>query len=129
MALSVLVVEDSRAMRALVVTTLHSLGDVRILEADNGFLALKALPGAKFDLIITDVNVPEITGLEIVRFIRQHPVHARVPILIISTQQSAADVSRGLQLGASAYLAKPFEPDQLKTAVCQLLPALSSVPT
>jgi two-component system, chemotaxis family, chemotaxis protein CheY len=129
MALSILVVEDSRAMRTLVVTTLHRLGEVRILEADNGFVALKALPSARFDLIITDVNLPEITGLEIVRFVRQHPVHARVPILIISTQQSEADVNRGLQLGASAYLGKPFEPAHLIAAVRQLLPSLSSVPT
>jgi len=115
-------------MRALVVTTLRGMGDVRILEADNGFVALKALPGSHFDLIITDVNLPEITGLEIVRFVRQHPVHARVPILIISTQHSEEDVKRGLQLGASAYLGKPFEPDQLKAAVHRLLPSLSSAP-
>jgi two-component system chemotaxis response regulator CheY len=125
MAVSVLVVEDSKAMRALVVSTLQSLGDMRIVEVDNGFHALKALPGSRFDLIITDINLPEITGLEIVRFVRQHPVHNRVPILIISTQRSEADVRRGMQLGASAYLGKPFEPEQLKTTVCQLLPALS----
>ncbi len=125
MAVSILVVEDSRAMRALVVTTLRSLGDVRIVEADNGFHALKALPGSRFDLIITDVNLPEITGLEIVRFVRQQPAYTGVPILIISTQRSEADVRRGLQLGASAYLGKPFEPEQLKAAVWKLLPSLS----
>jgi len=124
MAVSVLVVEDSRAMRALVVSTLRSLGDVQIVEVDNGFHALKALPGARFDLIITDVNLPEITGLEIVRFVREQPAHASVPILIISTQRSEADIQRGLKLGASAYLGKPFDPAQLKTIVGQLLPSL-----
>jgi len=129
MAVSVLLVEDSRAIRSLVVTTLQGLGDIRIVEAETGFHALKALPGAQFDLIITDINLPEITGLEIVRFVRQHPVHAGVPILIISTQRSEADVRRGMGLGASAYLGKPFEPEQLTAAVRQLLPSLSPTPT
>jgi len=129
MAVSVLLVEDSRAIRALVVTTLQELGDVKIVEAETGFHALKALPGAQYDLIITDINLPEITGLEIVRFVRQHPIHGGVPILIISTQRSEADVRRGLGLGASAYLGKPFEPEQLKAAVCRLLPSLSAMPS
>ncbi|MEW6325433.1 MAG: response regulator [Nitrospirota bacterium] len=122
MPASVLLVEDSRATRALVVSTLEDLGHIRIVEADNGFAALKALPASRFDLIITDINMPEITGLEIVRFVKTHPQYRHIPVLIISTQQAAADVERGMSLGAAAYLGKPFQPDQLKAAVQSLLP-------
>lgn len=111
-------------MRALVTSALEELGEIRVVEVDNGFAALKALPGSRFDLIITDINLPEITGLEIVRFVKEHPQYRHIPVLIISTQRTAADVQRGLSLGASAYLGKPFEPDQLKATVRTLLPSM-----
>jgi two-component system chemotaxis response regulator CheY len=123
MAPSVLLIEDSRSMRALVTGALGELGAIRVVEVDNGFAALKALPGSRFDLIITDINLPEITGLEIVRFVKEHPQYRHIPVLIISTQRSADDIQRGMTLGASAYLGKPFEPEQLKATVRTLLPA------
>ena len=110
-------------MRALVTGALGELGAIRVVEVDNGFAALKALPGSRFDLIITDINLPEITGLEIVRFVKEHPQYRHIPVLIISTQRSADDIQRGMTLGASAYLGKPFEPEQLKATVRTLLPA------
>lgn len=127
MGISILLVEDSRATRALVVSTLEELGQITIVEADNGFAALKALPASRFDLIITDVNLPEITGLEIVRFVKGNPQYKHIPVLIISTQQAAADIQRGLSLGASAYLGKPFKPEQLKATVQSLLPPAQGV--
>jgi len=122
MVASVLLIEDSRATRALVTSALDELGEIRVVEVDNGFAALKALPGSRFDLIITDINLPEITGLEIVRFVKGHPYYRHIPVLIISTQRSPDDVQRGLSLGAAAYLGKPFQPDQLKDTVRTLLP-------
>lgn len=121
MAATVLLVEDSRAVRALVSNVLEEVGDINLVEVGNGFDALKALPGFRFDLIITDINLPEITGLEIVRFVKEHPGYQHIPVLIISTQRSQADIQRGLSLGASAYLGKPFEPEQLKATVRDLL--------
>jgi two-component system chemotaxis response regulator CheY len=122
MAAMVLLVEDSRAVRALVSSVLEEVGGIDLIEVGNGFDALKALPGSRFDLIITDINLPEITGLEIVRFVKEHPGYRHIPVLIISTQRSQADIQRGLSLGASAYLGKPFEPEQLKATVRKLLP-------
>jgi two-component system, chemotaxis family, chemotaxis protein CheY len=118
---SVLLIEDSRAMRAMVASALQEFSDIQLVEAEDGLSALKLLPSRSFDLIITDINLPEITGLEVVRFVKEHPKYRHIPVLIISTQRSQADIDRGLGLGAAAYLGKPFEPDQLKSAVLPLL--------
>ena len=125
MGVSVLLVEDSRPIRALVTHTLEEFDNLTLSDAVNGLDAIKALSGAQFDLLITDINLPGVTGLELIRFARAHPTHRQMPILIISTQKSEADIERGLSLGANAYLGKPFEPEQLKDAVLPLLPALS----
>jgi two-component system chemotaxis response regulator CheY len=117
----VLVVEDSATMRGFVTATLESSGPFVVTQAESGFHALKVLPRAQFDLIITDVNMPDINGLELVRFVRDSEQHKQVPLLIISTDGREADRDRGLKLGANAYLTKPFAPEQLIAAVKKLL--------
>jgi two-component system chemotaxis response regulator CheY len=79
------------------------------------------LPRSPYDLIITDINMPDINGLELIRFIRKSAHHAATPLLIISTLHTKQDVERGLALGANSYLAKPFTPDQLRNACERLL--------
>jgi two-component system chemotaxis response regulator CheY len=108
----VLVVDDSSTMRAFVVAALESDG-FEVTAAKSGFEALKILPGASFHLIVTDVNMPDINGLELVRYVRQSPNHKSTPLIIISTDGRDKDRDRGMQLGASAYLVKPFAPDAL----------------
>lgn len=108
----VLVVDDSSTMRAFVVAALESDG-FEVTAAKSGFEALKILPGASFHLIVTDVNMPDINGLELVRYVRQSPTHKSTPLIIISTDGRDKDRDRGMQLGASAYLVKPFAPDAL----------------
>jgi two-component system, chemotaxis family, chemotaxis protein CheY len=109
----VLLVDDSAAMRAFVAATLESDGTYAVTAATSGFEALKILPRSKFDLIITDINMPDINGLELIKFIRESPFHKGVPLVIISTDSSERDRERGLKLGADAYLVKPFAPEQL----------------
>ena len=77
-------------------------------EAQSGFDALRLLPRGAWDLVITDINMPDINGLELISFIRKSEAHRTTPILIISTASSERDRDRGLQLGASGYLIKPF---------------------
>jgi two-component system chemotaxis response regulator CheY len=77
------------------------------------------------DLAVVDVNMPDVNGLELVRFMRQREEHAKTPVLMISTEASARDVERGLALGADAYLAKPFTAEELLEAVEGLLGASS----
>ncbi|RMG17652.1 MAG: response regulator [Deltaproteobacteria bacterium] len=119
----ILVVEDSAAMRALVASTLESVEGVSATETASGYEALKLIPRERFDLIITDINMPEINGLELIRFIRSRPEYQDVPLVIISTESSERDRERGLELGASAYFTKPFEPQALLETVRELLGA------
>ena len=109
----VLVVEDSPAMRSFVTAVLEADGGFDVVTASTGFEALKLLPRERFDLFITDINMPDINGLELIRFIRDTPAHAKTPLLIISTDGTERDRDRGLALGANAYLVKPFPPEQL----------------
>ena len=118
----VLIVEDSPTMRALLVAALEGLGRaLKVTEVGSGFEALRRLPRERFDLIVTDVNMPDINGLELVSFVRRNPAYARVPLLIVSTEGSERDREKGLALGADAYLVKPFEPDDLQRIVEALL--------
>jgi two-component system chemotaxis response regulator CheY len=118
----VLVVEDSATMRGFVNAALESAGPYTVTQAESGFHALKILPRSRYDLIITDINMPDINGLELVRFIRDSDVHKKTPLIIISTDGREADRDRGMKLGANAYLTKPFAPEQLLEIVRGLLP-------
>jgi two-component system chemotaxis response regulator CheY len=112
----VLLVEDSASMRAFVRTALTStpaLGELEIAEAQSGFDALRLLPRGAWDLVITDINMPDINGLELISFIRKSDAHKNTPILIISTASSERDRERGMTLGASDYLVKPFTAELL----------------
>ena len=120
----ILVVEDSAATRSFVRSALEDgghLGQCDIVEATSGFDALRLLPRGPYDLVITDINMPDINGLELVRFIRDSEQHKRTPLIIISTDGREADRDRGLKLGANAYLTKPFEPEQLIEVVRTLI--------
>ncbi len=121
MSYQVLVVEDSSSMRSLIASTIEALGDLEVTESENGFEALKALPQRKFDLIITDINMPDIHGLELVSFIKNNPSYNSIPLIIVSTERAAKDRERGLALGAEEYLVKPFDPDQLQSLTAKYL--------
>ena len=110
-------------MRSFVAATLEADGGFEVTQAESGFAALKALPGAGFELVITDVNMPDINGLELIRFVRSSPHHRDTPLVIISTEGRERDRDRGLSLGANAYLVKPFTPEALLDVVRRLLPA------
>src|SRR6266511_305392 len=116
----ILVVEDSASTRSFIRSALESsghLGVFDIVEASSGFDALRLLPRGAYDLVITDINMPDINGLELIRFVRQSAHLRGVALLIISTQAAERDIDRGLKLGANAFLAKPFTPEALRSAV------------
>jgi two-component system chemotaxis response regulator CheY len=121
----ILVVEDSFSMRSFVRTALESgtgtLGEVDVVDAAGGFEALRLLPRGPYDLVITDINMPDINGLELIQFIRTNEHHRSTPILLISTQSSERDRARGLSLGADGYVTKPFTAEDLLRAAKALL--------
>ena len=118
----ILIVEDSPTMRALLNAALEGLEvPVKITEASSGFEALRCLPREPFDLIVTDINMPDINGLELVSFVKSNDAYRSIPLIIVSTEGADRDRERGLELGADAYLVKPFEAEYLREVVADLL--------
>ena len=118
----ILIVEDSATMRSLLASALTDLGtSVEITEAASGFEALRLLPREPFDLILTDINMPDINGLELLSFVKGNVAYRDIPLIIVSTEGSERDREKGLGLGADAYLVKPFEPDDLRRVASDLL--------
>ena len=118
----ILIVEDSPTMRSLLTSSLEELeGVVKITEACSGFEALRQLPRGTYDLVVTDINMPDINGLELVSFVKNNDGYREIPLIIVSTEGSDRDRTKGLALGADAYLVKPFEPEDLRETARDLL--------
>ena len=117
---NILVVDDSTTMRQMVSFTLVDAGH-QVTEAENGAKALEAARGKHFDLVITDVNMPGMNGIDLVKGLRDLPEFKFTPILVLTTE-SAQDVkSRGRQAGATGWIVKPFSPDVLLTTLKKVL--------
>jgi two-component system, chemotaxis family, chemotaxis protein CheY len=109
----VLVVEDSGATRELLRSALETIEAVEVHTAVSGFDALKVLPRHRFDLIITDINMPDINGLELINFVKKNPNYKDTPLFIVTTEGREQDRDRGLLLGANEYVVKPFAPERI----------------
>ena len=116
-----LVVEDSPTMRQLIVFALRRIRGLEVLEADDGVDALRKMAATKLDIILTDINMPIMDGLKLVKRVRTDPVHKDTPIVIITTEGSQEDRQRALQLGANAYITKPIQAPQVIATVKELL--------
>jgi two-component system chemotaxis response regulator CheY len=118
---NVLVVEDSKSIRSMIRVSLEEAGGFYAVEAGNGFEALKTLPTRRFDLIITDINMPDINGLELIGYVKSNPAYRDIPLIIVSTEKSEEDKKRGISLGASGYVVKPFRKEELMSMVTKVL--------
>jgi len=118
---NILIVEDSATTRALIRAVIEDMGDFSVVEAGSGFEALKLLPTQEFSLVITDVNMPDINGLELIHFIKSNPRYGNIPLIIVSTERSEEDKKRGMALGAMAYITKPFKAHELQAVIKQAL--------
>jgi two-component system chemotaxis response regulator CheY len=114
---TILIVEDSATTRALIRAVIDEIGEFETVEASSGFEALKMLPQQQYDLIITDINMPDINGLELISFVRNNPRFTHLPIVIVSTERSEEDKRRGMALGATAYVTKPFKSFELQEII------------
>jgi len=118
----ILIVEDSPTMRELITAALEELEiPLKVTSAESGFEALRLLPRTAYDLIVTDINMPDINGLELVSFVKRNESYRAIPLVIVSTEGSERDRDKGVGLGADAYLVKPFDPDELRSVVRELL--------
>ena len=118
---SCLVVEDSPMMRQLLVVALSRIKNLTVTEADDGVDGLRKLATGRFDIILTDINMPIMDGLKLVKRVRTDPTHKDVPIIVITTEGSSADRQRALHLGANAYIIKPIQAPQVIAKVRELL--------
>ena len=121
MSFKVLIVEDSKASREFIAATVESVSGVEAISTSSGFEALKILPRHRFDLIITDINMPDINGLELINFVKKNPNYRETPLFVITTEGRDQDRERGLALGAAEYLVKPFAPESLEGLVRRYL--------
>lgn len=107
---NILVVEDSRTARKFLTFVLKGAG-YNVIVAENGIEALERLSAINVDIIVTDLNMPQMDGLEFIRTIRDNDVYAKLPILLLTTEGEERGKKQGLEAGASGYMAKPVEPE------------------
>jgi len=118
---NVLIVEDSPTMRQLIAFALKRIRGVRIVEASDGVDGLKKLSSERFDLILTDINMPIMDGLKLVSLVRNDANYRTIPIVVITTEGAQEDRERALALGANDYITKPIQPTKILEVARTLL--------
>ena len=118
-----LIVDDSSVMRKIVERSLRQAGvePLVVLEAGSGVEGLEVLKSTQVDLILSDINMPAMDGLEFIRQLRERQMAAGVPVVMITTESSEEHVRQAIQAGATGYIRKPFTADQVKQRVLSLL--------
>ncbi len=112
----VMTVDDSRTMRDMVSFTLRGAG-YEVVEAADGQQAMSAIATTKVDLVITDLNMPNMDGLTLIRRLRAIPAHRTLPILMLTTEADEKKKAEGRSAGATGWIVKPFNPDKLVSVV------------
>ncbi|AJQ96331.1 response regulator [Gynuella sunshinyii] len=116
----ILAVDDSASMRQMVAFTLKGAG-FDVVEAQDGKQALSAAQGQKFDLVLSDVNMPVMGGIELVSKLRELPNYKFIPILMLTTESAGDKKMEGKKAGATGWIVKPFNPDQLLATIRKVL--------
>lgn len=117
---NILIVDDSASMRNMVSATLQSAGH-QVKDAGDGQQALNHAKVGSFDAVITDLNMPVMNGIELVKNLRALPNYKYTPILLLTTESSSDKKSEGKQAGATGWLVKPFNPEKLLATVDRVL--------
>ncbi len=117
---TILAVDDSASMRQMVSFTLKGAG-YDVVEASDGAQALEAAKGRKFDLVLSDVNMPVMDGISLIKELRALPAFRFTPILMLTTESGDNKKAEGKAAGATGWIVKPFSPDQLVNTVKKVL--------
>jgi two-component system chemotaxis response regulator CheY len=120
MAGVILAVDDSASMRQMVNFTLKGAG-YEVVQAADGIEALEYARGHSVDLVLTDVNMPRMDGISLVRELRTLPSYRYTPMLVLTTESSQEKKSQGKQAGATGWIVKPFNPEQLLATIARVL--------
>jgi two-component system chemotaxis response regulator CheY len=118
-----LVVDDSPTMRQMVAFTLTNAG-FTVIEAVNGKDAVAKVAGKKMDLVVTDLNMPEMDGITLIRELRKTPDFRYTPILMLTTESAIEKKMQGKEAGATGWIVKPFNPDVLLKTIAKILPTV-----
>jgi CheY-like chemotaxis protein len=118
---NLLVVDDSATTRMLITLTLKKSDAFRIIEASDGTEAVKKLDTESIDIVLTDIHMPKMDGLELITHIRSKQAKQALPIIVITTMGEETDRDKGLELGANAYILKPISGAKLQSLVKELL--------
>jgi len=120
---NLLIVDDSTAIRKILVRVLNQTGLLlgQVLEAGDGKEALKMLEDHEVALILSDINMPNLDGLGLLRALRESPKWREVPVVMITTEGAQAKVQEAIDLGATSYVRKPFSADLLRDKLAALL--------
>jgi two-component system, chemotaxis family, chemotaxis protein CheY len=116
-----LVVDDSKVMRDMIVACLRGLPGASFTQAGSGLEAIERLSLAHFDAVVLDLNMPDISGVEVLEFVRSQDRLKTLPIIVVTTRGDDASRAQALQAGASHYMTKPFTPEAIVAAVTELL--------
>ncbi|MEW6004692.1 MAG: response regulator [Stygiobacter sp.] len=117
----ILVVDDSTILRKMVMASLKEIPNINFSESSSGLEAIEQLAIKKFNLVILDLNMPDIHGMEVLNFIRSHEMYKNLPVIILTTRSDDESKEAAYNAGANLYLNKPFSPDGLKSNVEKLL--------
>lgn len=120
MTAHILVVDDSASMRQMVTFTLAGAG-FTVTEAEDGVVALDKAKGAKFNAVVTDVNMPNMDGITFVRELKKLPAYKFTPVIMLTTESQESKKAEGQAAGAKAWVVKPFQPPQMLDAVSKLI--------
>lgn len=117
----VLVVDDSKVMRDMVVACLRGLPEARFTQAASGLEAIERLSLGRFDLVVLDLNMPDISGIEVLEFVRAQDALKTLPIVVVTTRGDEASRSAALAAGATLFITKPFTPEVIVAEAQRLL--------
>ena len=120
-AMKVLVVDDFPTMRRILRSVLAQVGIEDVVEADNGPNALDKMRGAKFDLVLSDWNMPKMTGMDLLRAVREDPDLRGTPFVLVAPESHQDEISKALQCGLSEFVVKPFNASILREKLAQVL--------
>ena len=123
MAFNILVVDDSGTMRQVIkkIVGMSGVPVGEFLEAENGKEALKILEDAWVDVVLSDINMPEMDGMQFLKEVKSHEIYKTIPVIFITTEASEARMEEARKLGVSGYVKKPFQPETIKGILVEVL--------
>jgi two-component system, chemotaxis family, chemotaxis protein CheY len=121
MSKMIMTVDDSASVRQMVAFTLRNDGGYEVVEASDGQNALEKLQGTTVQMVITDLNMPNLDGIGLIRALRATPAYRFVPIIMLTTESQAEKKQEGKSAGATGWIVKPFKPEQLLAVVKKVL--------